>query len=213
MKIDKIVTTLRGSLGRPALDGFTDPYRCLIATILSQRTRDENTRIAASQLFSKYPTPQSLAKAPISSIENLIHPSGFYHNKARTIKKVAKLVQNGVPDNLEGLIQLPGVGRKTANCVLVYAYQKPAIPVDTHVHRISNRLGLVKTKTPEQTELALTQTIPKKYWGELNSLFVRLGQTICRPVGPKCYECPITKYCTYPNKKLPKKATLKREKA
>jgi len=200
MEVGSVVKILRSKLGRPVLDGYRDPYRVLIATILSQRTRDENTKLAAEALFKKYPDASSLSKAPLLQIEKLIRPSGFYHNKARTIKKVAKLVESGVPNNIDSLLQLPGVGRKTANCVLVYAYKQPAIPVDTHVHRISNRLGWVKTKTPEETEAALTEKIPKHYWIELNSLMVRLGQTICKPITPHCYECPITRHCAYKNK-------------
>ena len=207
-KIDSIVAILQSTIDKPVLDGFRDPYHVLIATILSQRTRDENTKKAAEALFLKYPDAKSLANAPPSKIEKLIKPAGFYHNKAKTIKEVARLVERGVPNTIEKLLALPGVGRKTANCVLVYGYGIPAIPTDTHVHRISNRLGLAKTKTPEETELALTKTIPKKYWGRLNSLLVRFGQTICKPIGPHCWECPIYSYCNYPEKQ--KRKSLKK---
>src|SRR3972149_4008386 len=144
------------------------PLSILIGTILSARTRDENTSAVVKKLFSRYKTARSLARAKVSDVEKIIKSTGFYHVKARRIIEVASIIDSQyhgqVPDNLDELLKLPGVGRKTANCVLVYAFEKPAIPVDTHVHRISNRLGLVETKTPEETEFALMERIPKKYW-------------------------------------------------
>jgi endonuclease-3 len=178
-----------------------DPFRILIGTILSHRTRDENTARAAENLFSVYKTPSELAVANEADVRKLIRPSGFYNMKAKNIIKVSKQLleecDGRVPDNLDDLLKLHSVGRKTANCVLVYAYNRPAIPVDTHVHRISNRLGLVKTKKPEETEERLTRTIPKKYWLDVNDLFVRFGQTTCKPIGPRCGDCTLRDYCDY----------------
>ena len=179
----------------------TDPFRILISTILSHRTRDENTTKATENLFSVYKTPVQLASADPSVVRKLVRPSGFYNMKARNIIKVSKQLVDEfggkVPDNEDDLLKLHSVGRKTANCVLVYAFEKPAIPVDTHVHRISNRLGLVKTNKPEETEAALVKTVPKRYWLELNDLFVRFGQTTCKPIGPHCRSCTLTGSCIY----------------
>ncbi len=176
-----------------------DPFKILISTILSARTRDANTRIATEKLFAKYYTPESIAEANIDEIEKLVKSSGFYKVKAARIKEVSKILieeyNSIVPDNYEELLSLPGVGSKTANCVLVYAFKIPAIPVDTHVHRISNRLGWVKTKNPLKTEVALKNTIPKELWLKLNRLFVRFGQQICLSIRPKCEICPINKEC------------------
>ncbi len=179
----------------------SDPFRSLIGTVLSQRTRDENTSVAAGRLFAKYRTARSLANAGIREIEKLIRPSGFYRVKAKRIRKISRIIDkkyNGnVPESMEELCSLPGVGRKTAGCVLVYSYGRPAIPVDTHVHRVSNRIGIVNTKTPEKTEQELMKKIPKKHWLMVNELFVTFGKKICRPVGPGCSECPIKRYCDY----------------
>ena len=177
------------------------PFSILIGTILSARTRDENTAKVVKKLFSKYKNAKQLSKAKLNDIEKIIKSIGFYHVKAKRIIDVAKIIHekyNGkVPDNFENLLDLPGVGRKTANCVLVYAFDKPAIPVDIHVHRISNRLGLVDTKTPEETEFELRKKIPKKYWLKINDTFVMYGQNICKPITPMCDVCKITKNCKY----------------
>ncbi|HKC79362.1 MAG TPA: endonuclease III [Nitrosopumilaceae archaeon] len=177
------------------------PLSILIGTILSARTRDENTSAVVKNLFSKYKSARSLAQAKLSDVEKIIKSTGFYHVKAKRIIEVASLIDSRysgkVPDTLEELLKLPGVGRKTANCVLVYAFEKPAIPVDTHVHRISNRLGLVQTKTPEETELELMKKIPKKYWLRINDTFVMYGQNICKPISPMCNVCQIRKECNY----------------
>ena len=178
-----------------------DPFRILIGTVLSHRTRDESTSKASERLFQVYDTPEKLANADPKKVKELIRSVGFYNMKTRNIIRVAKQVVDEfggkVPDDLESLLTLHAVGRKTANCVLVYGFNKPAIPVDTHVHRIANRLGLVETKTPEQTEEALTKTIPRRYWLELNELFVRFGQTTCKPIGPRCDICTLTASCKY----------------
>lgn len=176
-----------------------DPYRVLIRTILSQRTRDENTDQATALLFSKYDNIEEVAHADAEELQPLIRKAGFFRVKAERIKEVSQILLDMyggvVPDNLEELLTLPGVGRKTANCVLVYGFNKPAIPVDVHVHRISNRIGLVNTKNPEKTEEELMKVVPKKYWIELNDLFVQFGQTICRPINPLHDECPIIDCC------------------
>lgn len=178
-----------------------DPYRVLIRTILSQRTRDENTDRASAQLFAEYPTMEDVASASPEKLEPLIRPAGFYHVKARRIIEVSQILRDQfggvVPENMKELLLLPGVGRKTANCVLVYAFEKPAIPVDVHVHRISNRLGLVDTKDPEETEVELEKVVPREYWIELNDLMVQFGQTICRPVNPLHEICPLAEICLY----------------
>ncbi|KZX10336.1 endonuclease III domain-containing protein [Methanobrevibacter curvatus] len=178
-----------------------DPYKVLIRTILSQRTRDENTDKASAKLFSKHGDVEAIANAPIEDLEKLVKSAGFFRVKARRIKEVSSLLvdQYGgvVPDNITELLELPGVGRKTANCVLVYAFQEPAIPVDTHVHRISNLWGIVDTKTPEETEIELTKFIPKELWIDLNDLMVQFGQNICKPGHMLCEKCPITNNCNY----------------
>ncbi|MDX1798065.1 MAG: endonuclease III [Candidatus Lokiarchaeia archaeon] len=176
-----------------------DPFKILISTILSARTRDANTRLATKKLFEKYKNPKEIAEAKTEEIEQLIKSSGFYKVKAARIKEVSNVLINKynglVPDKYESLINLPGVGSKTANCVLVYAFKIPAIPVDTHVHRISNRLNWVKTKNPIQTEAALKKLLPKELWLKINRLFVRFGQQICLPISPKCEICVIEDIC------------------
>lgn len=178
-----------------------DPFKVLIATILSHRTRDEATKVASDNLFSVYCSPKELAEADPKQIEQLIKPVGFYRVKAKRIIEVSKIISKRfggvVPDDFEALMALPSVGRKTANCVIVYGFGKPALPVDTHVHRISNRLGLVNTKTPEETEEALKRVIDKKYWGDINDLLVKFGQKICRPIKPRCEVCALNPFCRF----------------
>lgn len=180
-----------------------DPFKVLIATILSQRTRDENTRQATQKLFSKYHDVESLSKANVKEVENLIRKAGFYRTKARSIISVSKILVdsfNGeVPKDLNELVTLPSVGRKTANCVLVYGFRMPAIPVDIHVHRISNRLGIVNTSNPEDTELKLQEYIEKRFWIQVNEEFVKFGQRICKPTKPNCVICQLKKCCTWYN--------------
>ena len=178
-----------------------DPYKVLIRTILSQRTRDENTDQATNNLFAKYPDIYAVVDAPIDDVKELIRPAGFYNVKAARILEVSQILidQYGgeVPNTVEEMIKLPGVGRKTANCVMVFAFELPAIPVDTHVHRISNRLGLVDTKDPEDTEVELCKIAPEDLWIKLNDLMVQFGQNICKPIGPQCEICPCTEICDY----------------
>ena len=180
-----------------------DPYKVLIRTILSQRTRDENTDQATNNLFDKYGDIYEIVGAPIDDVKELIRPAGFYNVKAARIQEVSQILidQYGgvVPNTVDELIKLPGVGRKTANCVMVFAFELPAIPVDTHVHRISNRLGLVDTKSPEDTEVELTGFVPKDLWIKLNDLMVQFGQNICKPISPQCEICPCTDICDYFN--------------
>lgn len=177
------------------------PFSILIGTILSARTRDENTAKVVRKLFAVYGTPEQLAAADRGDVERLIKSIGFYRVKAKRIIDVAKIISEEyggiVPDDIDRLTSLPGVGRKTANCVLVYAFEKPAIPVDIHVHRISNRLGLVDTRTPEETEAALTKKIPRKYWLQVNDTFVMYGQNICKPITPMCGVCRIRDACDH----------------
>ncbi|MFH1505854.1 MAG: endonuclease III [archaeon] len=200
-KIRNVINILKKKSRLTMLGGFSKnlPFYILISTILSQRNRDESTIKVAKQLFSVYKTPKALANAPIRSIEKLIKQSGFYHTKAKRIKEVSKILLDkytgNVPKDYEELVALPGVGPKTAGCVLVYAYGKPAIPVDTHVHRISNRLGWAKTKTPEKTQIALEKIVPKDLWMDVNEVLVIHGQTICKPITPLCDECGVRKYC------------------
>lgn len=178
-----------------------DPFKILIGTILSHRTRDENTTKAVDRLFSRYRNAEDLADADPDEVKELIKTVGFYNVKAKNIILVARQIVNefngNVPNKLEDLLKLRSVGRKTANCVLVYGFGIPAIPVDTHVHRITNRLGLVNTKDPEETEQELMNIIPKKYWIEFNDLLVRFGQTICKPIKPRCDRCLLTYTCDY----------------
>ncbi|MFX1393750.1 MAG: endonuclease III domain-containing protein [Promethearchaeota archaeon] len=198
--LDKIESVLKGEAHLDELaKQKRDPFKILISTILSARTKDTNTRAVTEKLFAKYNTPQLIADADLEDLEELIKSSGFYKVKAARIKEVSKIIHeqydNIVPKGFKELINLPGVGSKTANCVLVYAFQIPAIPVDTHVHRISNRLGWVKTNKPESTEKELKKIIPKELWLKLNRLFVKFGQEICVPINPKHNICPIENFC------------------
>jgi endonuclease III len=189
------------ALKRLQLEEQGNPFKILIGTILSARTRDENTTKAVSSLFRKYKNAKELAEADIAEIRAIIHSVGFYNVKATAIKEVSKLIvekfNGNVPHDIVHLLQLPGVGRKTANCVLVYGFNRAAIPVDVHVHRISNRLGLVDTKTPEQTEIDLSRAIDRKHWLEINQTFVMYGQNICTPIKPKCKLCDLKNTCKF----------------
>ncbi|MDI6654770.1 MAG: endonuclease III [Candidatus Hydrothermarchaeota archaeon] len=198
-RLKRIISRLKRKTALKHYGG--EPFKILISTILSQRTKDENTIKATENLFSVYTTPDEIADAEIGKIQELIKSSGFYKVKTKRIKEVSRIIagkySGRVPDDLDELLQLPGVGRKTANCVLVYGFGKNAIPVDTHVHRISNRLALVETRTPEQTEEALRKTIPEKFWLDINELFVKFGQNICKPINPKCGECLLVEDCKF----------------
>ncbi|MGO9409291.1 MAG: endonuclease III domain-containing protein [Spirochaetia bacterium] len=176
-----------------------DPFRVLVATMISLRTKDAVTSVASEKLLALAPTASALAAVPEAKIEKLIYPAGFYRTKARSLRRTARILveEHGgtVPRTMEELLDLPGVGRKTANLVLNLGYGVPGICVDTHVHRISNRTGWVKTRDPAGTEQALMEILPRKYWISINELLVRFGQTICTPVSPRCSICPITSWC------------------
>ena len=176
-----------------------DPFKVLIACLLSLRTQDKNTEKVSNALFAVADTPEKIIKIPIKKLEKIIFSSGHYKKKARTLQHVSKELisrfNSRVPSNKEDLLSIKGIGPKTANIVLAFAYQKAVLPIDTHCHRIPNRLGWVNTKTPEQTEKALELVLPRRYWLEFNALFVLFGQTICQPISPKCSECPIRHLC------------------
>lgn len=175
------------------------PFEVLVSTLLSLRTKDEVTSLAAERLFAVARTPQAMLALTPETIERLIYPVGFYPTKAKRLLEISRILldryDGGVPDNLEELTALPGVGRKTANLVLVEGFKIPAICVDTHVHRISNRIGYVKTKSPDQTEMALRKRLPKRHWVRYNELLVAFGQVLCRPVSPFCSRCPVAEMC------------------
>jgi len=175
------------------------PFTILVATLLSARTQDTVTVPAVERLLAVAPTPERLAALDEATIARLIYPVGFYRTKARHLKELARVLveryDGRVPDTLEELTKLPGVGRKTANLVLGEAFGKPAICVDTHVHRISNRLGIVRSKTPLETEMQLMEKAPPAYWADINAYLVALGQTICLPRKPRCPECPVRRWC------------------
>lgn len=176
-----------------------DPYRVLIATILSLRTKDTMTAQVAPRLFALADNPRDMVRHSPETIAQVIYPVGFYRTKAKNIIAISqKLIdEHGghVPDDLDTLLKLPGVGRKTANLVVTAGFNKPGICVDIHVHRISNRWGYVQTKTPEQTEFALREKLPQEYWIEYNGLLVSFGQNLCTPISPWCSRCPIRQFC------------------
>ncbi len=176
-----------------------DPFKILISTILSLRTLDTTTAKVSKRLFEIADNPHDMLKLDVKEIEKAIYPVGFYKTKARTIlhicRELVEKYDSKVPDGLDELLNLKGVGRKTANLVVTLGYGGPGICVDTHVHRISNRLGYIKTKTPYETEMALREKLPKKYWIEYNDILVAFGQHLCRPISPKCSACPVRKYC------------------
>jgi endonuclease III len=176
-----------------------DPFLTLIGCILSLRTNDKTTAVAAPRLFARARTPATMLALEPREIEELIYPVGFYRTKARGIREICRdLIERfdgRVPDEIDDLVTLKGVGRKTANLVVTESFRKPGICVDTHVHRISNRWGLVVTKTADQTEMALREVLPQRYWIEYNSLLVAFGQTICHPTSPWCSRCPLIKMC------------------
>lgn len=181
------------------MEDFKDPYLVLIACILSLRTNDRTTYPATLRMLKLAKTPEQMAKVSVEELEKAIYPVGFYANKAKQIVELSKIITEEmggkVPDTIDELCKFNGVGRKTANLVLAKGFQTPAICVDVHVHRIFNRLGLVKTKTPDETEFALREQLPVKYWLDINTLLVTHGQNVCKPITPKCSDCPIEQYC------------------
>ncbi len=176
-----------------------DPFYVLVSTIISLRTRDEVTDAASARLLAVAPDAATLANTPEKRIARLIYPAGFYNTKSRVLRRIAKtlLAEHGgrVPDDLDALLALGGVGRKSANLVVTLGFRKPGICVDTHVHRITNRLGFVRTKTPDQTETVLRETLPRRWWIPINDLLVVFGQMQCTPLSPKCSTCPVARAC------------------
>ena len=202
--IDKIVQSLHNAKQPRSdfvelMEQFNDPYLVLIGCILSLRTNDKTTYPATLRMLSLAKTPLEMANISPKRLAEAIYPVGFYENKAQQIIELSQRIINeydgNVPDEIEELIKFKGVGRKTANLVLAKGFNKPAICVDVHVHRIFNRLGYIKTKTPEETEFALRKKLPQKYWIDINTLIVTHGQNVCKPINPKCSDCPIANYC------------------
>jgi endonuclease III len=194
-------TTALHNISSQEPNSSSNPFKVLISTILSARTRDPTTEAAAARLFSRFPDAKSLSKGTNAEVSKLIKPVSFYTVKAARIIEVSRILVEkyggSPPSNMEELLELPGVGRKTANCVLVYGFHTAAIPVDVHVHRISNRIGLVNTRAPEDTEVELSRLYERKYWLDVNELFVAFGQTVCKPVVPRCANCPVRPLCNY----------------
>jgi endonuclease-3 len=203
IEIQPILKKQVKKLKLPWLEGLAaherNPFKVLIACILSLRTQDRTTGPASDRLFNLAETPEKLARLPLRSIEKAIYPVGFYRVKAKTIRDISReLIEkhaSKVPDDMEALLALKGVGRKTANLVLTRGFDKYGICVDTHVHRITNRWGLVSTSTPDKTEQALRQVLPKRYWKDLNMHLVAFGQAICQPLSPFCSKCSVEKFC------------------
>ncbi len=204
--IPKIIAILKREYKRWKMPSVThtaersrDPFKVLISTILSLRTKDETTSSASGRLFKMANNPSDMLAISSRQIEKAIYPVGFYRTKAKIIRDVCKTLiekyDSRVPDEIDELLKLKGVGRKTANLVVTLGYGKPGVCVDTHVHRISNRWGFIETKTPFETEMVLREKLPRKYWIDYNSLLVAFGQTVCRPISPKCTECPVEQLC------------------
>lgn len=202
--IDEIVQALKDAKQKKSdfvglMDSFNDPYLVLIACILSLRTNDKTTYPATLRMLELAKTPTEMKNVRVEKLAKAIYPVGFYENKAKQIIELSRIIDEELggkcPDEIEDLIKFNGVGRKTANLVLSRGFNKPAICVDVHVHRIFNRLGYVKTKTPEETEFALRAKLPVKYWIDINTLLVTHGQNVCKPQKPDCENCPINKYC------------------
>lgn len=198
--LQKHYPSKKTTLNKMRLDESSNTaFKILISCLLSLRTQDKNTEKVSKKLFAVADTPEKILKLPLKKLEKLIYSSGHYRKKARTLKHVSKILINEynreVPDSKEALLSIKGIGPKTANIVLAFAFGKKVLPIDTHCHRIPNRLGWVKTKSPEKTEIELMKILPKKYWKEFNSIFVQFGKTICYPISPHCSICPIKKYC------------------
>ncbi len=206
--IDRVIKILEDQVrkfGFPVVENisqkYKSPFHILVSTILSARTKDEVTEKVSNRLFKKVRSPEDLTRMKEEEIAKLIYPIGFYKTKAKSLKKMSKILidkyRGKVPDDIEELLKLPGVGRKTANLVIIRAFGKYGICVDTHVHRIVNRWGYIKTKSPEETEKVLRHKLPKKYWKKINTLLVLYGKNICKPIKPACENCGIKKYCAF----------------
>ena len=211
INIDKLLPILIEHVKQyklPVLDDLAstnhDPFRILVAALLSARTNDKTTANAIYRLFNEIGKIDDLSKLSILDIEKLIYPVGFYHQKAKYLKTLPVVLKerfnNEIPQSIEQLVTLPGVGRKTANLIMILAFDKPAICVDVHVHRICNRIGYVSTRTPEETEFKLRDILPKKYWKKVNKILVTHGQNTCKPINPLCTKCPINHLCKYDKK-------------
>jgi len=202
-RIQKIIRILRKEVRQwaiPAIGNYVDtPFTVLISCVLSLRTQDKTTNAASERLFAIADTPVAMLNTPVAVIQKAIYPVSFYRVKAKTIHAICEQILSRfggqVPSKLEDLLELPGVGRKTANIVVTLAFGKAGIAVDTHVHRISNRLGYVKTKTPNDTEMALRKKLPRRYWLIYNDLLVAYGQNLCKPISPFCSRCKIAEHC------------------
>lgn len=207
--IPRVMSTLKKGSPKfvtPALTKIAerarDPFKVLISCILSLRTKDEVTAEASRRLYALANTPEEMVKLSTKQIAKAIYPVGFYKTKSKRIKVICKRLINEfgsrVPADFDVLLSFKGVGRKTANIVMTYGFNRSGyLAIDTHCHRVPNRLGWIKTKTPEQTEHALKRVLPRRYWPDFNNIIVQFGQNICRPVGPKCNICPVSKYCRY----------------
>jgi len=205
-RAERMIRAMGSSVGTEVLPSVSqiarekrDPFRVLVSTIISLRTKDEVTMAASRRLLRLASTPKKLRTLPLRAIERAIYPAGFYKTKARTLKEIARKLDTEyggvVPDSVDELLKFKGVGRKTATLVASLGYGRDAICVDTHVHRVSNRLGLVETTTPDETEFALMDILPRKYWIGYNELLVSFGQQVCKPISPHCTGCPVTRSC------------------
>ncbi len=205
MNWDNLISTMEREAIRRNAPVFTlklkskEPFQIMVSAILSARTRDETTIKIVNRLFKKIKKPDDILKLSLNDLENLLYGVGFYRNKAKILKELAKTLveRSNIPNNFNELVKLPGVGRKVANIILAEVFGRDVIAVDTHVHRISNRLGVIKTRSPEETESELKKVIPKHLWRRINKAFVGFGQTVCLPKNPLCEECPINKNCQY----------------
>ncbi len=208
--LDKLAETY---LGKGSVE-LSEPFQVLIATVISQRTREEQTTAVSNRLFAAYPDAAALADAPVEHLVTLLHGSLYPEVKAPRLKEIGRLLRDNfggqVPRTIDELLALPGVGRKTANCVLVYAFGLPAICVDVHVHRITNRLGWFYTKNPEQTEKALEKILPNPYWFTINRLMVQHGRATCLPSVPQCPRCPVRQWCATGTARLDQRSSQKR---
>ena len=202
--ITRILEMLKEHIKRfsnPAVErvGRIDPFRVLVSAVISARTKDKVTSVAAGRLFEAAKSPHDLLKIGETRIAELIYPAGFYRNKAKSLIELSRTLidryEGNVPDNMDDLLSLRGVGRKTANLVMVLGFNKPGICVDTHVHRVTNRWGFLETRSPFETEMMLRKILPRKHWKEINRILVPFGKNVCKPIGPLCATCPIEKYC------------------
>ena len=206
--IDKTMRALIRRYRQPAASERRTPWETVLFTMLTARSRDDQVEPAFQAVMSRWPTPARLAKAAVPDVARTIRTIGLYRNKARMAVELAAAVVRDhggkVPRTMDELVALPGVGRKTASCTLVYAFRIPAIAVDTHVHRIVNRLGWVRTPSPDRTERELRRVLPERHWLDVNRVMVQFGRDICVPGTPRCWECPVSALCAFPRKTPPR---------